>query len=125
VGRTESMLGQINALEKQLGAGTADSVREAVKAARTQLATFRDGLTRPTPTFGYRQYPRLREEIMSLGGAIAGGSARPTDSQMLRLGELRDEVTTMERGLSDVVAAVERVNRLLADRPLITTGGNR
>ena len=125
VGRSESMLAQLEALAERLGRGMPDSVRAAVATAREQLTTFRGELTRPTPTFGYRQYPRLREELGSLGSAIASGSARPTDSQMLRLGELRGEVAAMEQRLADVVAAVETVNRMLADRPLISTQQGR
>jgi len=125
VGRTDAMLAQVTDIEKGLGRGVPDSVRAAVTAVRERLATFRDGLTRPTPTFGYRQYPRLREEIMSLDRAIASGSARPTDAQMLRLGELRDEAASTDRRLADVVAAVEALNRLLADRPAISTGRGR
>lgn len=125
VGRTESMQAQLEALDQRLGRGTPDSVRAAVAAVRKRLTTFRDGLTRPTPTFGYRQYPRLREELSTLGNAIAGGGARPTDPQMLRAGELREDVAAMERELADVVADVERINRLLADRPQITTERTR
>jgi photosystem II stability/assembly factor-like uncharacterized protein len=125
VGRTESMLAQLAALDRRVGREAPDSVRAAVAAARKRLATFRDGLTRPTPTFGYRQYPRLREELTTLSGAIAGGSARPTDPQMLRAGELRAEVAAMEGALAEAVAAVEALNRMLADRPIITTEGPR
>lgn len=119
------MLAQLDALEERLGRETPDSVRAAVTTARERLTAFRGELTRPTPTFGYRQYPRLREELGALGSAISSGSARPTDSQMLRLGELRVEVTAMERGLADVMAAVETVNRMLADRPQISTQRGR
>jgi len=120
VGRTESALEQLKALAARFGRDTPDSLRGAVTTARDRLAAFRNELTRPTPTFGYRQYPRLREELGSLGSAIAGGSARPTDSQLLRLGELREEVAAMRRRLGEVMGAVETVNRLLAGEPHIS-----
>jgi photosystem II stability/assembly factor-like uncharacterized protein len=124
VGRSEDVIGQLAELQQRLARERApDSVRAAVRAAHERLVRFRGELTRPTPTFGYRQYPRLREELTSLSSAINGVAARPTDAQQLRLGELRTEVQTMERDLAAALADVEAINRMLADRPVVITGG--
>jgi len=124
IGRSEDVIGQLAELQQRLTRERApDSVRAAVRAAHERLTRFRGELTRPTPTFGYRQYPRLREELGSLSSAINGVAARPTDAQQLRLGELRMEVQTMERDLAAALADVEAINRMLADRPVVITGG--
>jgi len=123
VGQSDDVIRQLAELRQRLVRERApDSVVTAVRAAHDRLARFRGELTRPTPTFGYRQYPRLREELRSLFSAINGVAARPTDAQELRLGELRDEVHTTQSNLTAALADVEVVNRMLADRPVIITG---
>src|SRR5262249_3155143 len=43
----------------------------AVDSAVKDLTHFRDSvLTRPAPVMGYRQYPRLREEITNVAGMV-------------------------------------------------------
>src|SRR5437763_4430901 len=43
----------------------------AVQTALTKLKAFRDDeLARPLQGLGYRQYPRLREEVQTLSGMI-------------------------------------------------------
>jgi hypothetical protein len=89
------------------------------------IKTFRaDKLARPLQGFGYRQYPRLREEIQSVSGGITGAASRPTDSQMLRLKELEDETSATladaTKMLNDLVVPI---NEALKGRPVISLGG--
>jgi hypothetical protein len=94
-------------------------VRSTVTDLLSRVRGFRDGLTRPTPTFGYRQYPRLREELTSLMNAIGGPAAPPTEPQRLRLNELRGEVERTQSAFGEVEAGVARLNALLVDWPHI------
>ncbi len=81
-----------------------------------------DDLTRPYPGMGYRQYPRLREEIQSLGGSVSRAAARPTDPEMLRMKEqqqeLDDAIGRLNRIQTDQVA---RINELMKAAPFIVT----
>jgi hypothetical protein len=55
---------------------------------------------------GYRQRPRLKEEISDLFGAIDEATARPTQPQLDRLDELKHE-------LQD---ATNQVNRIINEQ---------
>ncbi len=105
----------------------ATSALQAVGAAQDRLKTFRDEkLNRPLQGLGYRQYPRLREEIQSLSGAVSRALERPTDPQIVRLRELTDETTALEGELAVIVATeIARVNQLLAGTPHVVTSPAR
>lgn len=92
---------------------------QAVSAARARLKSFRDDkLVRPLPGLQYRQYPRLREELQSLGAAVSRPLAGPTDPQALRLRELTQETAALEAELQAIITNdVGRVNQLLAGTP--------
>ncbi len=97
VGVAESVLQQLDALDETLrdepGAlpGAAD-LRDDVARARAEMAQVTDSLLRrPPPNMGYRQRPRVREEVRSLTRSISGVEAPPTDPQMLRLREVHTE----------------------------------
>jgi photosystem II stability/assembly factor-like uncharacterized protein len=97
----------------------------AANGALAKLKTFRDEvLARPLPGLGYRQYPRLREEVQSLAGVIGRTIARPTDPEMSRLRELTDETTQAEARLTSLTAVdVAKVNELLSGTPHVITRG--
>jgi hypothetical protein len=97
VGVAESVLQQLDALDETLRdepgalAGAAD-LRDDVAHARAEMAQVTDSLLRrPPPNMGYRQRPRVREEVRSLTRSISGVEAPPTDPQMLRLREVHTE----------------------------------
>lgn len=97
----------------------ATAALQAVSAAQTRLKSFRDDkLARPLQGLQYRQYPRLREELQSLGNAVLRPQEKPTDPQMLRLRELTDETVALEGELQTIIATeIARVNQLLAGTP--------
>jgi hypothetical protein len=103
--------------------GAAAAALQAVTAAQARLRAFRDEkLARPIQGLGYRQYPRLREEIQSLSGAVGRPQEKPTDSQTLRLRELTDETAALEGELQAIVSTeIARVNQLLAGTPHVVT----
>jgi photosystem II stability/assembly factor-like uncharacterized protein len=97
----------------------ASAALQAVSTARARLKSFKDdSLIRPLARLGYRQYPRLREEIQSLGSAVARPEMPPTDAQLARLKELTNETIALEGELQAIVAnEVGKVNQLLAGTP--------
>jgi hypothetical protein len=106
------------------GADNTASLTEAintVKAGLQRIAELRDAkVVRPLPGLGYRQFPRLREELQSLSGAINGAAARPTAGQVLRLNELKGETTQIVGEVDATLNTVIRdVNAKIAGKPFI------
>jgi hypothetical protein len=76
-------------------------VAQAIEAFRT----FRVAeLVRPIPGLGYRQYPRLREDVQSLSGYLARGFRAPNAGEVERMKDLTVQVDL----------AVAKVNGLIA-----------
>jgi hypothetical protein len=135
VTQIDDIMRQLTALSEQLrpaagrggpGASQSDAMAAAaaaVTAAMTKLKTFRDDeLARPVPGLGYRQYPRLREEVQSLSGVIARAPAPPTDPQTLRVRELEAETTQAEAKLQAIINDdIRKVNSLLSGMPHVIT----
>ncbi len=95
----------------------------AVRAALKRVTDLRERLTRPTPAMGYRQYPRLREELTSLAGNVIRPLAPPTEPQKRRLGELRQQTAQVVAELNAIVGqTVPEVNRILGTYPHIAGG---
>jgi hypothetical protein len=107
--------------------GAASAALQAVNVAQMRLKSFRDDkLARPLQGLQYRQYPRLREELQSLGNAVSRPQEKPTDPQMQRLRELTDETVALEGELQAIVATeIAKVNQLLAGTPHVVTPTTR
>ena len=103
--------------------GTAGPALQAVNAAQARLKAFRDDkLARPVQGLQYRQYPRLREELQSLGNAIGRPLEKPTDPQAQRVRELTDETVAVESELQAIIGTeVARVNQVLGGTPHVVT----
>jgi len=103
--------------------GTTSAALQAVSAARTKLKSFRDDkLARPLAGLQYRQYPRLRDELNSLGNQVSRPLSGPTDPQAIRLRELSEETTALEGELQAIILnEVAKVNQLLAGTPHVVT----
>ena len=99
--------------------GSAAVALQAVSAARTRLKSFRDDkLARPLAGLQYRQYPRLRDELQTLGNMVTRPLNGPTDPEALRLRELSEETTALEGELQAIIMnEVAKVNQLLAGTP--------
>jgi photosystem II stability/assembly factor-like uncharacterized protein len=130
VAQVDDLLRQLTALTEQLrpggvtqqGANSAAAFT-AVQAATTKLRAFKDDeLARPLPGLGYRQYPRLREEVNTLSGMVGRAQAPPTDPQMARAKELEAETTQAEAKLASIVSDdIGKVNQLLTGMPHVIT----
>ncbi|HVE79667.1 MAG TPA: hypothetical protein VNA89_12420 [Gemmatimonadaceae bacterium] len=141
--RTNDLIKQLDGLAEQLrvpliplstngkpndakpGDGKPDAVLAEVTAARDKLKAFRDEqLARPLAGLGYRQYPRLAEEIQTLYGAVSRALNAPTDPQVRRVAELKTETDKAATTLEGIVGtSVARVNELMRATPRILAGG--
>ena len=92
--RVDAMLSQLTALDAQLARQTpAPAVRGQVKQALDALREFKDEeLARPMPGLGYRQYPRLREDVQSLAGYVGRGFRAPNAGEVERMKDLTAQV---------------------------------
>jgi len=97
-------------------AAAVDAALKAVQALRD------DDLTRPYPNMGYRQYPRIREEINSLSGSVSRGFARPTEGQALRAKELNQELDRAIAALNKIqTEQIGKINDMMKTMPFIVT----
>ncbi|MEO7712629.1 MAG: hypothetical protein ABIV10_06910, partial [Gemmatimonadaceae bacterium] len=92
-------------------------------AAMSELTMFRDSvLARPMPRLGYRQYPRLREEVQTVTGMIARPMLPPTAGELLRANELQVEVGQAQQRLDMLInGRIATINRMLAGTPHVLT----
>jgi hypothetical protein len=94
-----------------------------VTAALRAVTRLRDDdLTRPYPNMGYRQYPRIAQEIQSLAGAVSRAPFHPTDGQLLRTKELAAELEQAVAALTRIqTEQIGRINDLMKTAPFIVT----
>jgi photosystem II stability/assembly factor-like uncharacterized protein len=125
--RTNNLMQQLTNLNTVLrrNAPTEKAAIEEARGTLDELRDFRDSrLARPLAGLGYRQYPRLREEVQSLYGSVTRSLARPTDPQMLRKGELDSETGAAEQRLNGIVnGRIAKLNALLKNLPHIIIAG--
>jgi hypothetical protein len=128
IDRSEDLIGQLTALVDNIRKN-APNEREALNEAEgalVELKKLRDEkLLRPIPGLGYRQYPRLREEVGSLSGSVSRTITRPTDAQARRHTELVTETGTVQQELQGIVnGRIAKLNGLLKNLPhIILRGG--
>lgn len=132
VDRSNDLIRQLTNLTETLrrAAGTNgdQSLRAALteaEAALKEVRTLRDEkLVRPVQGLGYRQYPRLQNEVLSLFGSVARSYNRPTDPQQLRRRELVDETNAVNGELQAIVnGRIAKLNELLKNTPHVLVGG--
>ena len=98
---------------------SAASVAPQISDAIAALKQFRDSvLARPIAGLGYRQYPRLREEVQTVYGMVSGVTWSPTAGELLRMSELKAETDAAQSRLDSIVRdRVEPINRALGGMP--------
>jgi len=92
--RVDAMTSQLTMLDAELAnQSPAPAVRGRVKQTLDALTRFRDDeLARPVPGLGYRQYPRLREDVQSLAGYVGRGFREPNAGERERMKDLAAQV---------------------------------
>jgi hypothetical protein len=105
VERVDTMIGQLSAIDGQWPRQNPPPYAAQVKQALDTLKKFKDDeLVRPIPGLGYRQYPRLREDVQSLAGYVGRGFRAPNAGELERMKDLTAQVDQ----------AVAKVNGLIA-----------
>jgi photosystem II stability/assembly factor-like uncharacterized protein len=127
--RTNNLITQLTVLVDNIrrnAPGEKEALNEAEVSLR-ELKDFRDTkLARPIQGLGYRQYPRLREEVQSLSGSVSRSISRPTDAQVLRQGELVQETQETQQQLQAMVnTRIAKLNQLLKNLPHVMLPGGQ
>jgi photosystem II stability/assembly factor-like uncharacterized protein len=121
---TDNLLTQLASLQTILRRNQGSpTVLANIDTATRDLRHFRDSvLARPLPGLGYRQYPRLREEVQSVAGMVSRPMMPPTEGELLRMGELKVEMDQAEARLESIVSGrISRINVALANTPHVIT----
>lgn len=118
--RIERQVRDLVAVVRAGAATGSDGLVEACNAALEELTALKDRATRPPPRMGYRQAPRIREELQTLFNSIAEVASQPTEGEMIRLGELREETQALRRDYEQFLeGALARVNALAGQLPRV------
>jgi hypothetical protein len=91
--RVDTMMAQLAAIDGQLPRQNPPAYATQVTQALDKLKKFKDDeLARPIPGLGYRQYPRLREDVQSLAGYFGRGFRPPNEGELTRMKDLTAQV---------------------------------
>ncbi len=119
VASTDDMITQLTAVQATLrrsprAENTAAALTE-IDSTVKDLRQFRDSvLARPLQGLGYRQYPRLREEVQTVSGMVSRPQWPVTDGEKLRSGELKVETDDAQVRLDGIIRdRVGKINELL------------
>lgn len=117
--QTEHMLASIDGK----GLSNEGAIREVAGEALERLGALEDQLRRPPPRMGYRQWPRLSEQLRFVSQGINGAQARPTEGQLAVLARIEEETEARAAEVTELVQTViAELNRLLEDQPKILHG---
>jgi hypothetical protein len=122
IDRVDAMSSQLTALDAQLAKQTpAPAVRGQVKSALDTLKKFKDEeLVRPIPGLGYRQYPRLREDVQSLSGYLTRGFRAPNAGEVERMKDLTAQVDQAVAKANGLIAKdIAAINEAMKASPRI------
>jgi photosystem II stability/assembly factor-like uncharacterized protein len=121
-----AMGSQIRDLQEALpgrGLENESEVMEVAEAALEAIAAQEDQLRRPPPRMGYRQWPRLSEQLSFVSRGITGAQARPTEGQLQVLEEVGAAIDSRAMELQALIdGPVAALNRLLEGQPAIWSG---
>jgi photosystem II stability/assembly factor-like uncharacterized protein len=125
---TDDLLAQLTSLQTQLRrAQGSPTVLANIDTTVKELRHFRDSvLARPLAGLGYRQYPRLREEVQTVSGMVSRPMMPPTQGELLRMGELKAEADQAQARLDAIIQnRVMRINQALTSTPHVITPQQR
>ena len=121
----DSLNEQVESVEGQIREADIENLEQIVEqtgTATTQLMELQDKLRRPFPSMGYRQFPRLSEELRSLNGNILSAQSKPTQGQLTALAELDGETQERIAELNEIISTtIEELNRMLGEYPKVMT----
>jgi hypothetical protein len=126
VNNVDDVTRQLTALQATLRAAPRDSTSpntpqalSEIAVSLAQLKQFKDSvLARPLPGLGYRQYPRLREEVQTISGMVSRPMMPLTAGETLRSGELTTESNQAQARFDGIMQDhVMKINDLLKNTP--------
>jgi hypothetical protein len=101
----------------------ATRIREQANAAIQSIDDLENQLRRPPPRMGYRQWPRLSEQLSFVTRGIAQAQARPTEGQIQVMDEIQEALEARAADLRDLIdGPVAALNRLLEGQPAVWSG---
>ncbi len=122
----EAAMRQLAELEEKLDKETHADMIEKIAIAKDEAEAVHALLTRPAPAMNYRVKPRLREEIRSLMRAIDNAVNPPTDSQALRIAQLREEKADAEEAYTALIeGSIKEINDEAKTMPHVLLDGAR
>ncbi|MCZ6915825.1 MAG: hypothetical protein O7I93_03525, partial [Gemmatimonadetes bacterium] len=129
VGTIVDLNGQIGGLLESIdGKNLSNEAEIRAKAgeATDKLTTLEAEVRRPAGSMGYRDWPRLIEQLRTVARQIQGPQARPTEGQLTVLTEVEAEAAKRAQELTVIVdGVIADLNRLLEDAPKILTDWRR
>ena len=134
--RLNRMVGAMGDLDGQLdelmtsvegkGLANEDRILETAGEAREALGTLEGEVRRPEGGMGYRDWPRLVEQLRFVVRGIEGPQARPTEGQLEVLDEVETAAAQRAEELDAIVnGLIADLNGLLEDAPKIMTDWRR
>ena len=121
VDRVDSMIAQLTVIDGQLPRQIPPAYAAQVKQALAKLKTFKDDeLARPIPGLGYRQYPRLREDVQSLAGSFGRGFRAPNEGELTRMKDLTAQIDKDAAIVNAIIAGeIAAINEAMKAAPRI------
>jgi photosystem II stability/assembly factor-like uncharacterized protein len=125
IGQVVDLRSQVSALQEAIqGKDLEERITPLADAAAEALEAFENTLRRPPPRMGYRQYPRLSEQLSFAVRGFTGSQARPTEGQLQVVGEVAaaiEEARQTFRGIID--GPIADLNGALEGHARILVGG--
>ena len=122
IDRVNDVVAQLTALDAVLAkqAPVPASAGDVKKTMETLKAFRDDELMRPPPAMGYRQYPRLREDVQSISGGLGRGFRAPNEGERIRMKELADLTDKAAAKLNGILAGdIATINDAMKGQPRI------
>ena len=117
IASVDDMITQLSNTQSTLRRNARDNgaVLTEIEGTIKDLRHFRDSvLARPLAGLGYRQYPRLREEVQTVTGMVTRPQWPITEGEKLRSGELRVEADGAQARLDGIITnRVGKINEML------------
>ncbi|MGD8276553.1 MAG: hypothetical protein PVH00_00945 [Gemmatimonadota bacterium] len=113
--------GLLDAIEGK-GVPNSAAIQEKADEAKEQLGALDDQVRRPPTGMGYRDWPRLLEQLRFVAGGINGAQARPTEGQLQVLTEVEQAAQQRAAELTEIInTTISELNQLLQGQPKILT----